>query len=287
MSVLARTLALLAVCTSVPACAPEAPPPGPRACESASPEHSGIVRGLRFEVGEMGVSEGFDLDESVGPPPEATGCRARDFRDESGRLGIDNQLTAIVPALEMMVGEGTLDSLLAGAINSGQLLIGITLEGVDDLRDDDCVTLVVRTLDGTPLIGTGGMLLDGQTLDVATDAREARYEGAVLRGGVVETGPFEVALPVSILDARFVLDLHGARVRATIDEDGSMRGVIAGGISNEQIIEVASGLNIPSDLMGMVATFVQLIADLAPEEGRCTQFSASMVFEAAPGFVRH
>lgn len=280
-----RTAAALTFALALGACAPEGPPEGPRACDSLEVEHAGLVRALRFEVADMGVSEGFDLDESQGPPPEATGCRARDFRDAVGREGVDNQLTAIVPALEMMVGEGTLDGLLQGAINNGQLLIAITLEGVDDLEDDDCVALSVRTLTGTPLLGTDGRLLEGQTLDVAPDTPIARYEGAVLRGGVVETGPFELALPVAILDARFVLDLHGARVRAEVAEDGSMRGVISGGISNEQIVEVASGLNIPSDLMGQVATFVQLIADLAPVDGRCTQFSASMVYEAAPGFV--
>lgn len=263
----------------------EGPPPGPRACESALPERSGIVRFMRFEVGDMNVHEGFDLDESVGPPPEASGCRARDFRDPEGRDGIDNQLSLVVPALEAQVGEGTLDMLLNGAINSGQLLIGLTLEGLDDPVNDDCVTLVVRTLTGTPLVGTDGLLLDGQTLEVSPDARTARYEGAVLRDGVLETGPFELSLPVSILDARFILDLHGARVRVRIHEDGSLSGVFSGGISNQQIVEVASGLNIPSDLMEMVGTFVQLIADLEPVEGRCTQFSGSLVFRAAPGFV--
>lgn len=266
-------------------CAPDEPASGPRACESALPEHSGIVRFMRFEVGEMNRHEGFDLDDSVGPPPEASGCRARDFLDPEGRRGIDNQLSLIVPALEAQVGEGTLDTLLNGAINSGQLLIGLTLEGLDDPVNDDCVTLVVRTLTGTPLVGTDGLLLDGQTLEVAPDARTARYEGAVLRDGVLETGPFELSLPVSILDARFVLDLHRARVRVRILEDGSLSGVFAGGISNQQIIEVASGLNIPSDLMETVGRFVQLIADLEPVDGRCTQFSGSLVFRAAPGFV--
>lgn len=281
-----RAQLLLAATIVLAGCNADAgPPPGPRTCESALPEHSGIVRFMRFEVGDMGVHEGFDLDESMGPPAEATRCRARDFRDSEGRTGIDNQLSLIVPAIEMQVGEGTLNSLLNGAINSGQLLIGLTLEGLDDPVNDDCVTLVVRTLTGTPLVGTDGLLLDGQTLEVAPDARTARYEGAVLRDGVLETGPFELALPVSILDARFVLDLHGARVRVTIEEDGSLSGVFAGGISNEQIIEVASGLNIPSDLMDQVGTFVELIADLEPVEGRCTQFSASLVFRAAPGFV--
>ncbi|UJR81236.1 Hypothetical protein I5071_32920 [Sandaracinus amylolyticus] len=280
-----RAIILLAA-LALAACGPDdMEPTGPRACESALPEQSGIIRWMAFEVAEDGVSEGFDLDESLGPTFEASACRARDFVDADGRDGIDNQLTPIIPALENQVGEGTLDALLQSSISNGQLLIGLTLEGLDDPRNDDCVTLVVRTLTGTPLLGTDGMLLDGQTLQVSPEARTARYEGAVLRDGVLETGPFELALPVSILDARFVLDLHGARVRVRIHEDGSMSGVFAGGISNDQMIEIASGLNIGEDLMSTVATFIRLIADLEPVDGKCTQFSASMVFEAGSGFV--
>ncbi|MDQ3031283.1 MAG: hypothetical protein M3Y87_02625 [Myxococcota bacterium] len=268
------------------ACGPSGPAAGPRMCESLAPEHAGIVRSLRFEVAHMGISEGFDLDGANGAPPEASGCRARDFRDPEGREGIDNQLTAVVPAIEGMVGEGTLDGLLQGAINSGQLLMAITIEGIDDLENDDCVAVSLRPLIGTPLVGTDGRLLDGQTLDIAPEAQISRYEGAVLRDGVVETGPFEIALPVSVLDARFVIDLRGARIRARIGPDGSLRGVLAGAIANEQIIDIALTLgNLTSDLRMQVTTLVQLIADLEPVDGRCTAFSASFPFEAGAGFV--
>jgi hypothetical protein len=263
------------------------PPPGPRACESREPERAGLVRSLRFEVAEGGVTEGFDVDESVGPPAAATSCRARDYRDPDGRVGIDNQLTILVPTLESMVGEGTLDSLLQGAINNGQLLLAVSLEGVDDPIDDDCVAISVRVLRGTPLLGTDGFLLDGQTLEVDPTAPVGRYEGAALRGGVAETGAFELSLPIQILNAQFVVDLHHARVRVEMHEDGSMHGVIAGGISNAMMIEIARGIeNLPPDLVDMVAGFIQAIADLDPDaSGTCTAFSASMVFDAAPGFV--
>lgn len=265
-------------------CASEAPS-GPRTCESLEGTRSGILRTLVFEVAEEGVSEGFDVDDRVGPDP-ASACRQRDYRDAEGRTGIDNQLTVLVPALEMQVGEGTLQGLLQSAINNGQLLIAITLDGVDDLRNDDCVAVTVQTLTGMPLLGTDGFLLDGQTLDRSPDSPDTRYEGARIVDGVVETGPFDFPLPVAILDARFVLDLHGARIRARIHEDGSMTGVIGGGIDNEQILEITSGLNIPPELMDMVASFVALIADLAPDaDGHCGRFSAAITFDAIPGFV--
>lgn len=266
-------------------CAPEPPSPSMRTCEAGGTEQAGIIRYLNFAGGEMGQTIGFDLDESVGPVVESN-CRARDWMDAEGRVGIDNQATLLIPVIEEQVGVGTIEMLLNGAINSGQLLLAITLEGLDDPDNDDCVAIAIRPLRGPVLVGTDGLLLAGQTMDVDLDGPVSRYEGAVLRDGVLETGPFEARLPVSILDAIFTIDFHDTRIRVQLNDDGSMDGVIAGGIGLDQIGEIAAGLNIPSDLMGMVATFGALIADLAPnEEGRCTQFSTSIEFRATYGFV--
>ncbi len=284
---IARAGRALLTCALLTGCAAEvAPPPsGPRTCESLAPVQAGLLQTLVFERQMGGISRGFDLDGIYGPPPGNPGCRGRDYDSPDGATGIDNQLSTLIPALEAQVGEGTLDTLIQDSINNGQMALALVVEGLDDYRDDDCVAVSVQRLRGVPLVGADRRLLPGQTLEIDPDAPVSRYEGAVLRDGVIEAGPFDIALPVSILDAVFVLDLHEARVRIRLAEDGSMAGEIAGGLALSQITEIAAGLNIPSDLMEMVALLGTLIADLHPVEGDCTRFSATVTYTATYGFV--
>ncbi|MCA9638968.1 MAG: hypothetical protein KC420_23230, partial [Myxococcales bacterium] len=79
--------------------------------------------------------DGFDLDDRVSTAGDAEGCRHADFTSPDGITGIDNQLARLLPVVDMMTG-GAVDGLVQAAVNNGQLLIAITLDGVDDTRND-------------------------------------------------------------------------------------------------------------------------------------------------------
>ena len=90
---LGSSLGLLAALGS--GCAPE----GPSTVCTSSPAQTWIVRELQFarEVEGPGrVAEGFDLDALNGQT-----CRIRDYTAPDGRGGIDNQLAALLPLIEM------------------------------------------------------------------------------------------------------------------------------------------------------------------------------------------
>jgi hypothetical protein len=122
--------------------------------------------------------------------------------------------------------------------------------------------------------------------DWSSDVCSSDLEGATLTDGVLDVGPAAIALPVQILDARFTLDVEDARVRLVHGDDGSWQGMLGGGISVAQMIEVAQGLNIPSDLMGAVMVVLHSYADLARDEaGDCQSISATLAVDGVSAFL--
>lgn len=235
----------------------------------------------------MSVSEGFDLDGHVSGGSDPIGCRHADFTSPSGVPGIDNQIATLVPIIESQAGGVTLDSILSTAINDGQLLLGIELLGVDDLANDDCVTVRTRPLVGTPSLGTDGLVEIGQTFDAAAGGEQTLIPSARIVNGVVDVGPVPLTVPVAILDARFTLHIQAGFMHIEIHDDGVWTGKLGGGISIQEMTTIAMGLTIPARLMGAVAALLNGNADLAPDpmSGRCTQVSSTLIFESVTAFV--
>jgi len=244
------------------------------------------VRELQFarEVEGPGrVAEGFDLDALNGQT-----CRIRDYTAPDGRGGIDNQLAALLPLIEMQVGGLRLDALVQNAINNGLILLGLQARGLDSLRDDGCVSVELTRLTGAPLLGADGLLLRGQTLYPNPEPTTSGTGGATIRGGVLEAGPFDIALPVVILNADFVLDISDAYLRAEIDpETLDLHGFIGGGVTQTQLLDVVGRTEgVPQSVVEQARVLLGTYADLAPDaSGACQQFSAVIEFRASVGFI--
>lgn len=253
---------------------------------STAPRRTAVIARFGFVRAEMAtptVAEGFDLDGRVSTTSDGMGCRQADFTSPGGVAGVDNQLARLLPIVDGMTG-GAFDGAIQSAVNNGQLLVAMSVEGLDDATDDPCVSLVVERVAGMPFVGADMFVDKGQTFDLLRDERVTRVEAAV-EGGTLVAGPFTLPLPIAVLDARLVLNLYGARVRARLREDGGMQGVIGGGISIAEFSGHVSGLTIPSGQMSAINTALRVFADLAPESGRCTQVSAGITFDARAAFV--
>jgi hypothetical protein len=102
----------------------------------------------------------------------------------------------------------------------------------------------------------------------------------------MEAGPFTLALPVAVLDARFVLTLQNARVRLRWRDDDTFDGIIGGAISAEELIATVQTLGIPQELRSLVAQLIHGIADMDPDaQGTCRRFSGAIAFEGRGAFV--
>ncbi len=290
MSALPR-FALLPLLLTALGCGGDVDPPDPFAgplpatCPATGREQSMVLTRLVLLKQEpTGVSPGFDLDGRVSGSDDTSSCRRRDLTSPEGTPGIDNQFSLLVPALETATA-GALPALLQAAINNGQLMIAISIEGLDDRLNDPCVTLVFSRVQGSPFVGSDMRIDPGQTFDTMRSETITRVS-ARMRDGVVEAGPFFLPLPFAALDARFIIPLSNARVRLRLKDDDTFEGVVGGGIPAGEIITIARGLTIGGDLMSLVQRLVSSLVDLDPDaDGNCRSISAALGFEARPAFV--
>ena len=256
--------------------------------EVHEPPERAVVRKVELVGATDGVTRGVDLDgkNSVAGGPKV--CNRLDMVDEQGRTGIDNGLAALLPTLEAATG-GTeaIESAFQRAINEGAILIMINLQHFDH-DPDTCFEVALSRGAGRPHIGTLGLIAPGQTFErdaeATANAATLAYEGTLLEGGVIEAGPFEMPLPMSISGFDLMLTLRRGVLRFTLDDDGMWRGIIAGAVSIPELLSVIDEIEDGTGLLATIRTLLPQVADLKDEAGTCSLLSLTLDFEAAPAF---
>lgn len=252
------------------------------ACEGGEPELV-VVSRLSSATIEGGVSVGFDLDGRVSDATDAEACGVADFVHPDGTPGIDNSMGTLFDALAA-VGGAAVEDLVAEAIATGELLLLFELTGVDDPLDDSCVQLRVLRGSGSPGTGADGRILSGQTFELRDDVQPILVEGQSLEGGRLLAEGFEMDVPVVIFETPLEFTLQGSVLEMDIDTDGQVRGVLAGGISSDDLR--STGESIDEGVAAAVEAAVEHNADLAiSPTGFCQAVSTVLEFEAVPAFL--
>ncbi len=258
--------------------------PEPESCGSPDDTHTIVVSAITFgRTDDDGTTWGFDLDGRVSDSSDWEGCYRPDGVTPEGTEGVDSALTALVPALEATEG-AAVEGLIADSIVNGELLLLLELSGVDDLENDSCVDGTLYRGDGTPLIGTDGNILDGQTFAVSDVSEPASARGAIV-DGTIELHGLSFELPLQILDATLKLTMHDASIRADLFEDGTAWGYLGGAVPTYQITDIAYEEDVDS-LAEVIEGIVELSADLDPDNlGICQSLSVTLMYEAIPAWV--
>lgn len=247
--------------------------------------HANVVRFIDIvQEEEPGVARGFDLDAQVSEMGDEASCGHGDLMAPDGRMGIDNQLAKMWSSIEPLVGPQA-RALLQGAINEGSILIMVELADLDDLRNDDDVTLRVYrgTLD--PDIGNLGVIAPDQTFYYDYEFPTSEAFNVQLVDGVIEAGPMSLKVPVDILDADFALAVDQGYVRVEINDDGTFDGVFSGGLSIPQFIGELLETGAAAETR-LVAPVFDAYADMSrDDEGKCNNLSAAFAFEGTTAFV--
>jgi hypothetical protein len=234
------------------------------------------------------VAPGFDLDGRTSDGSDTLSCGKVDFTDSEGRVGVDNQLAPLVPEIEKFVGDA-IDGLLQGSINDGQLVILMEMENVDDFTNDECVNFAVQVgMRKLPSLGTNGIIEAYQTFELDPTAQRSYVTNAQIKDGVLETGPFNVAIPLAIFDVAFTLNAQNARFRLAFDEELRTKGHLGAGILPQEIIDGVSDGDGLEDLLPQIKLLLDANTDLAYNEdtGKCEQLSATLDVETVPAFIR-
>jgi len=241
------------------------------------------------DFGMEGV-RGFDLDATVSTgdtPP----CAHDDFVAPDGTPGIDYGLWSFIRQFEPMQKNQLIDSVISSAVKNGEMSIVMELGGVDDMLNDDEVTVQIFSTQGSPLVGTDGNVLPNGTLPVHPDTKyHSKIATGAIEEGVLVAGPFDVGLKffIQIVDSEMLLT--DSWIRLTLGDD-TASGVLSGHWSVAQIDEIigtpttengnAAGFNYTEFLAAMEAAD----AGYDEESGECTSFTTIFRLEAVTAFL--
>lgn len=254
-----------------------------RACEEDTwdPAPVWIVAEIVFAVAdEDGRVQGFDLDGVTTARGDDSGCGHRDFVSPDGAEGVDSQLATLWPLIEQVTGDAV-DGLIQGAINEGTLLITLAVAG-----DGDEPAFALGKLAGAPLLGTDGRMLPYQTFAPDPYSEPTMAVGRWAEDGHFVGGGVDVVLPLDILSFELDMRISDARVDFRVQPDGSLIGVLGGGLQAAEFMAALDMAAVPQDLRDFVRTLMFQRADLAPDAtGACQAVSTAMVFRAVPSFL--
>lgn len=278
-------LALLAACAGVPDGTDDGDLDADLAVCAGGEERVALVSSLTFSRAANGVTDGFDLDGVATESGQGTGCGVADMVGPDGATGIDNVLANLVPVLEQTEA-GALEPLIQYAINEGGMMVLLRWHGIDDPMDDTCVTVETMEGAGSVFVGTSNRLLSGQTVDVDPEGPRSRVDDGRIEDGALLAGPLELTVRVAVLDAEVTLTLRDVRVRLSERDDGTLGGIIGGGIDIVDVMGIANIPGVADYVAELIGPLLTTLADMAPDEnGTCTRLSFAANVEAVPVFL--
>lgn len=247
-----------------------------------------VMTAMRFsEMDDQGRTWGFDVDGHVSDSGDDEGCYKADFTDPDGNEGIDNAVSGLLSAVEGQFPEvSAVSTLIQDSINSGDLLLLFTVSGVDDLVNDDCVTVSVFRGEGEPFIGTDGAILDSQSFARSDLPPNSTVVDAAIVDGKLTAHGLDLILPVKILDVELAFNIDDASVRINLSEDDNIEidGFFGGGVPKADV-NVLSKEGDLGELADFIPGAVSLAADLFPDEnGSCTELSIAFELEGTAAF---
>lgn len=260
------------------AAAPEPPgPPPPRETQLA------VARSLKFARHEGGVSLGFDLDGRISDRSDRESCGQADFVTPDGEAGVDNAFANVLPLIER-VGGTALEGLVQAAINEGDLLVMLEVDGIDALDRDDAVTVTLMRGLGHPYIGTDDRIEPWQTYDADALSPWSTAEARIV-GGVLEAGPLEFELPIYVFDFEFLVTVTEARLRVVFGEGGPEWAVLGGTILMQNLLDIANNIEGGQNIPGTLDTIGRTFADMVKQEdGSCAGMSVTLDIDLAGAF---
>lgn len=261
---------------------------------SADP-HYQVVQGADFTV------PGLDLDGLAA---------ADDFINADGSKGVDNQFYRAVGCNRSFQSSGQSNGFDVEML-SGSWGIVISLEGVDDLRNDEELVVRIAANEDPIQLSPTREPLSYATYSMTGDKRFSATTRGRLVDGVLHTEPVDVRFYSVVNSMILERPLLQAQVQATLAEDGQLTGYLAGYTPVEAMYDVnfayRDGKTRQGDLaplglrMGSAngAAFVlghtcngvyhamKQLADGIPDAatGAYTAISTQYSFEALPAFV--
>ncbi len=244
--------------------------------------------------------DGFNVDGQVD---------GNDFSDRSGEPGVDNQFYRAVGCTKAFQSSGQANGFVVEML-TGSWGVLITLEGVDDLYNDEDVTVGMYANADPIYLSAQRDPLPYSTYAMHQDNAYRAQAKGVIKEGVLITEPVDVRfenVTNSMITERYLRD---AVLKATLSEDGTLKGYLGGFAPVESLYDQTFGFRnatldggkpAPLRLRSRTASGKAMslgyschgmyhglyeYADAHPDEnGRFTSISMQYELEAIPAFV--
>ncbi len=193
--------------------------------ESGGGTHVVLISEMRMVLGtdDDGSLRGMNLDDRVDEVGSPDTCNKVDGVAPDGTPGIDNQFSILGGLVVSQLG-GNADALIQSSINDGRLLILLELLNVDNLENDNDVTVRIHVGSGPVDVGTNGRPEPGQSFDISEMSAPIEVRDVRIVDGRIDIHPFDINVNVDILQAMFFLTLLESRIqveRVDVKESGT------------------------------------------------------------------
>lgn len=243
-----------------------------------------VIQVMNFAAEDpAGVAFGLDLDGVVTEEGDDTGCGQGDFIGQQGSEGVDNAFARVLPPLEASMGSNV-NQVVREAIATGEVLLLLVVEGIDDPLNDDEVSVGIYRADGKPALGTDGRVLAGQTFDLALDQPFTRTDDGSIVDGVVSAGPLKIVLSLDFFDTHVDMTMDLAHVEYRLEPDGTFDGVLGAVSHKDSLLDMVVDLD--ADFLPAAQLLLTEFADLdTDEDGTCDALSMGVGISGARAHV--
>lgn len=264
--------------------------------------------GFYFLQGDVEV-DGLDLDNTDSKLQDGGACPHDDFTAPDGRTGIDNQFWRLFGctkgfrfgSIRHLDERNTFTTRMHPFGHQGPAIL-VEVSGVNDRKNDDDVQVRIFSSADRVTLDAKGDVVSDFSFGVHENTS---YWGPPARGriedGILTTEPVDLRLRFEhqIVDGELVY--RGARLRATLNEDGGLTGILGYYWDAENLFRIHNDHSIDGKHTGRLAAHARgytcagiyhalgRVADghRDPESGKCTTVSAATHFHATPAFVIH
>ena len=242
---------------------------------------------------------GLNLDGNVDGDATSKTCAHGNFTGLNGESGIDNQMYRLFGCVDAWRSYGHIENNANGhRLSSGLGMILIEITDIDDVQNDDDVTVSFYR-------GTGSFYLDSQGGVLPYASYEIDHEGGVPRYGDTVTGRIvEGVLKTDSADVHLPHYGNYQYLRQLIRDmqlhmpltpgDDRTTGMVYGYYGVDQIYSYIRGMltSFPNRHKFSCPALYVAAHDLAdghpdPKTGECTTLSSAFRFEAVRAFVNH
>lgn len=246
-------------------------------------EQVAVITSMDFaRRNDDGTALGFNLDNHETDFGDNDGCGLQDISTPDGVSGIDNAFSGLLPALESTQAVA-INGLIEDSLRNGELILLLELSYINDLEHDTCIDFGLWRGEGTPMIGTDGTVLDGQSFS-RSEMEPGLVETIPLSDGSFVAGPFNYTLPVQVLDVFVSFTMQDAYLSGSIRSDGSMHGYFGGSVALDDFKTITE-LGDIGDVGTLLDTLLGQAADMDIDgDGECDAISLVFTFDSVPSF---